>query len=493
MDLTLALTFDDVLLEPRLSTVSSRKEISLKTHLTKSIQLNNPMVSSNMDTVTEDTMAITMARNGGIGIIHRFMSIESQAAMVERVKRAESYIIAKPYTCLKNDTVRTVLKLIEKNQCSSLIVLNKNGKVCGIITHRDLDMVDLLTDTIDDLHAHNIMTTNLHTSRPDVTMEMAINIMGTNKVEKLPLTDPVSGALNGLICMKDIKARQSRPHATLDSKGRLRVGAAVGVKDANGDIPGFLDRAAALVAVDVDCLVVDIAHGHSTIAINAVKALKKAYPTVDVIAGNVATYAGAKALVDAGADAIKVGVGPGSICTTRIVTGHGVPQLTSIMNSSGYCMGGLPVPIIADGGIQNSGHIVKALAAGASTVMMGSALAGTDESPGKIITKNGKKVKYIRGMAGLSANIDKAAKMNSGSDSSKKINDVFDMTPEGIDGVVPYRGSVAGIIKKLVGGIQSGISYAGGKSIPDLQKNHKFIRITAAGRIESNHHDVSKI
>ncbi len=465
------ITFDDVLLVPKKSSVTSRKNISVKTQLTKNIELNNPLVSSNMDTVTESEMAIAMARNGGIGIIHRFNSVEEQVKMVEEVKRAEGLIIPNPY-CVNLDASLDEIKSLMKAKKVHSLLVSRMGKLEGIITSRDIRFYK------NGNTAQEIMTARekLIVGKPGISFEDAKELLDKNRIEKLPLVDSENN-IKGLITSKDILNRINRPHASLDSHGRLLVGAAIGVKD-------YMARAEALVAADVDVLVIDIAHGHSDLAIDALRSLKEKFE-VDIIAGNVATAGGTEALIRAGADGIKVGVGPGSICITRVVTGSGVPQLTAVMNSASVARN-CNVPIIADGGIRTSGDITKALAAGASTVMLGSVLAGTDESPGDLLIKDGRQVKIIRGMAGYGANMSKRERENVRSD-------VFDIVPEGVEGFVPYRGSVRDIIKQLVGGLQSGISYCGSTNIPEMQSNAEFIRITGSGKKESGSHDVSKI
>jgi len=471
-NISTAITYDDVLLVPKRSSVRSRRDVSLRTRLTRNIHLNNPIVSSNMDTITEAEMAIAMARNGGIGIIHRFLSVEDQAAMVLKVKRAESYKIDNPYRASPMSTVRQLKQMMKEKGVGSIIVTSPENELLGIVTGRDIRFVDDENQTIE-----QVMTprNSLIVARPTVTLAEAKHIIAANKVKKLPLVD-ADNILKGLITSKDIINHFKRPFASLDDKGSLLVGAAVGVKE------GFLQRAAALIKAGVDVLVIDIAHGHSDLAIDALKALKKNFPDTDVIAGNVATAEGARDLIDAGADGIKVGVGPGSICITRIVTGCGVPQLTAIMEAASAAQE-RGVPVMADGGIRFSGDITKALAAGADTCMLGSILAGTDEAPGKAFIKNGKKVKVVRGMAGYGANL-------SNRERQRMNDDIFNIVPEGVEAVVSYKGPVGAIIKQLVGGLASGISYCGGHSVAELQRNAQFIRITGAGKQESGSHDV---
>ena len=465
------ITFDDVLLVTKKSSVNSRKNISVKTRLTKNIVLNNPIVSSNMDTVTESEMAIEMARNGGIGIIHRFNSVEEQVKMVEEVKRAEGLIIPNPYCVNLDASLEEIKSLMKAKKVHSLLV-SGTGKLQGIITSRDIRFYK------NGNTAQEIMTPRekLIVGKPGISFEEARELLDKNRIEKLPLVDSENN-IKGLITSKDILNQINRPHASLDTHGRLLVGAAIGVKD-------YIVRAESLVAADVDVLIIDIAHGHSDLAINTLKTLKEKFE-VDIIVGNVATSEGTEALIRAGADGVKVGVGPGSICITRIVTGSGVPQLTAILNCA-LVAKKFNVPIIADGGVRTSGDITKALAAGASTVMLGSVLAGTDESPGELLTKDGRRVKIIRGMAGYGANMSKRERENVRSE-------VFDIVPEGVEGMVPYRGSVKDIIKQLVGGLQSGISYCGSTNIIEMQANAEFIRVTGSGKRESGSHDVSKI
>jgi IMP dehydrogenase len=467
-----ALTFDDVLLVPKLSAVKSRKDVNVRTKLTRNINLNNPIVSANMDTVTESEMAIAMARNGGIGIIHRFLSIEEQVAMVKKVKRAEGVKVEQPYTCSVETTFEQLTEMMEEKGVHSILVTDEHNHLLGIVTSRDLRFVS------NGSKVKEFMTPRdkLIVAPADVSLSEARRIIAEQKIEKLPLVD-TNNNLCGLITSKDILNIEKRPYRSLDAKGQLLVGAAVGVKD------DYIQRAAALVEAGCDVLVVDIAHGHSTLAIEATRILKKNHPHTDIIAGNVCTAEGTRDLIFAGADAVKVGVGAGSICITRIVTGCGVPQLTAIVDCANEATK-YGVPIVADGGIRNSGDITKALAGGASTVMLGSLLAGTDESPGQTIIKSGRKVKIIRGMAGFGANMSYRQRRN-------MKDDIFDVVPEGVEAVVPYRGSVASQIKQLIGGLCSGISYCGGSCIADLQKNAEFVRITAAGKIESDAHDVN--
>lgn len=482
------LTYDDVLLVPKLSPVLSRKDVTLRTLFSRRIVLNNPIVSSNMDTVTEAEMAIAIAQNGGIGVIHRFLAAEEQAAMIRRVKRAESYRIEHPYTCLPDTTVDVLQLQVARTGVRSTLVVDAESHLLGIVTNRDKRWVDGDKEARA-LRVSDIMTPfeRLVVAGPDVTTEEAAQLLKNARVEKLPLVDE-QRKVCGLITAKDLLNHTHRPYASLDAKGRLLVAAAIGVREDD------VDRAALLVAAGVDALVIDVAHGHSTICIDQVKRIKAKFPETDIVAGNVATAQGVIDLAAAGADAIKVGVGPGSICTTRIVTGCGVPQLTAVMDAVAAAKP-LKIPIIADGGIRTSGDIVKALATGASTVMLGSALAGTDEAPGNVLVKDGKKVKVVRGMAGFGATISRREHQVQGGPGAApdKRGDVFDTVPEGVEAVVPYRGPVAGILHQLIGGICSGISYCGARTIPEMVVNAEFIRITDAGRRESGHHDVTVI
>ncbi len=454
----LGLSFDDVLLVPKKGIVSSRKEVSLKTNLTKNIQLNNPIISANMDTATESKMAIVMARHGGIGFIHRFLTIEEQVQEVEKVKRSESIFIESPIRLSKEDNLKKAKEIMDSKNISGIIITDSKNKIQGIITRRDLAYTLDQTKLISEVMTHK---KDLVTAPFTVTEDQAKKIMYNNRIEKLPLINEKEEVL-GLMTRADIKKREQFPFATKDKKGRLRVGAAVGVKD------DFLQRTEALVNIGTDLIVVDVAHGHSNAAISAVKQIKKKFD-IDVVAGNVCTASGTRELIKAGADCIKIGVGPGGYCTTRIVTGCGVPQLSAIFNCSKEAKN---IPVIADGGIKTSGDIVKALAAGAQTIMIGTLVTGTEESPGVVLFKNGAKYKVGRGMASLGANI-------------KKTKDYENYVAEGVEAMIPYRGSVVELINQLIGGIKSGISYNGAKDILGLQKNAEFIRITNSGMTES--------
>lgn len=464
-------SYDDVLLVPQKSTVGSRKDVSTKTKLTKNIWLNMPIVSSNMDTVTEAPMAIAMAQMGGIGVIHRFNSEKDQVEQVKRVKRYRNAVISNPLCIQQDATLGQARSLMAEHGIKGLLVIDKNNVLVGILTHRDTRF-----HPEDSRLVSEFMTPldRLIVGDPDISIAHAKQLMVENRIEKLPLVHP-DGTVAGLITSKDIYIKAEYPSASVDASGRLLVGAAIGVKDDS------IDRAAALVEAGVDVLVIDIAHGHSDLAINTLKKVKAKFPHVDVIAGNVATAEGTIALIEAGADAVKIGIGPGSICSTRIVSGSGYPQLSAIINCA-RAADAYGVPVMADGGIKFSGDITKAIAAGASTVMLGSLLAGTDESPGLSFVKNGKKFKVIRGMASFGANL--------GRTSDKKATEYV---AEGVEALTPYKGSVAECVHQLLGGLYSGMSYCGVTSIEQLRGNGLFVEITSSGIRESHPHDVQQL
>lgn len=476
IEIPLALSYDDVLLVPKHSHVSSRKETDVSTRLTKTICLKIPLVSANMDTVTESKMAIAMARFGGIGIIHQFMSIEEQCAEVRRVKRSTSYVIDEPLTIDENKTVEEALQLMETAGIKGLLVTNYEKKFAGILTQRDIlfetNFLRLVKEVM--TPKERAITAPVGTRRTE-----AKEIMHKCKIEKLPLLD-AEGFICGLITAKDILDTYKYKDSSRDAKGRLLVGAAVGVKE------GFLERVDALLREGTDVLVVDIAHGHSDLALNTVKGIKERYPLVQLIAGNVATAAGCEALIKAGADAIKVGVGPGSGCSTRIVAGAGVPQLTAVLECARVARQ-QDIPIIADGGVKNSGDVAKAIAAGAATVMCGSIFAGTDESPGYVIMRNGKRYKEYRGSASYDANHARRQR-----ETGKIIKERLDYVPEGVAGYVLYKGSVTEVLHDLVGGLRSSVSYCGATTISEMQQNAEFARITASGMRESKPHDIEE-
>lgn len=476
MDIKEGLTFDDVLLVPKRSPVISRTQTDLKTKLSRNITINIPLVSANMDTITESGMAIALAREGGIGIIHRFMTIGDQVDEVLRVKRSESVMIEQPYTIKDDMKVHDAKKMMLEYGVSGLLVETEDRTLDGIITNRDIIFEKNMERKVAEL-----MTKNVITAKYGTTMEQAKEILHKHRIEKLPVVDDKKRIV-GLITSKDIMKMDQYPFASKDKKGRLLVGAAVGVK---GD---FLERTEALLDAGADTIIVDIAHGHSDNAINTVNMIKKAFPNCELIAGNVATGEGARDLITAGVDAVKVGVGSGSICITRVVTGSGVPQLTAVTESVKVSRE-YDIPVISDGGIRTSGDTTKALAAGASSVMVGSMFGGTDESPGKTLVKNGKKFKMYRGMASFYASLGR--KYREEGLQVVDSNDLNDYVPEGVEAMVPYKGSVVEIIRQLVGGLRSGLSYCGAKTISEMQNNAEFIKITPAGYIESQPHDVN--
>ena len=472
------LTFDDVLLVPKRSPIISRSQTDLKTKLSANIKINIPIISANMDTVTESDMASALAREGGIGIIHRFTTIQDQVKEVLKVKRSESVIIEQPYTIGPHNTIKEAHVIMSEKGISGLLVEDDNKKLCGIITRRDIVFEKNLN-----MKVSNLMTKDVISAKVGTTIEQAKEILHKNKMEKLPILDEEKKII-GLITGKDILKMEKYPNASKDKKGRLLVGAAVGVK---GD---YLERTEALLNNGADVIVVDIAHGHSDNAINTVKLIKKAFPTCELIAGNVATEKGTEDLIKAGVDAVKVGVGSGSICITRIVTGSGVPQLTAIIDSVKIAKK-YDIPVISDGGTRTSGDVTKALAAGSSSVMIGSMFGGTDESPGKTLVKNGKKYKMYRGMASFSASLGRKYRENAETNTDN--DELNDYVPEGVEAMVPYKGSVIEIIRQLVGGVRSGLSYCGVKTISEMYENAEFIKISAAGYKESQPHDVDVI
>jgi IMP dehydrogenase len=469
------LTFDDVLLVPKRSPIISRSQTDLKTKLSRNITLNIPLISANMDSVTESSMAIAIAREGGIGVIHRFMTISDQVDEVLKVKRSESVMIEQPYTIKPNMTVHDAKNLMLEYGVSGLLVEENGKKLIGIVTRRDITFETNLQSKVSDLMSKDIIT-----AKDGTTIEQAKQILHDHRIEKLPVIDD-KNRIVGLITSKDILKMDQYPYASKDKKGRLLVGAAVGVKD------DYLERTEALLEAGSDIIVVDIAHGHSDNAINTVHMIKKVFPNCELIAGNVATGEGANDLIRAGVDAVKVGVGSGSICITRIITGSGVPQLTAIMESVQVAKE-YGIPVISDGGIRTSGDATKAIAAGSSSVMVGSLFGGTDESPGKTMIKNGKKFKMYRGMASFYASLGR--KYREGASQAGDSVDLNDYVPEGVEAMIPYKGSVVEIIRQLVGGLRSGLSYCGAKTITQMQINAEFIKMTPAGYVESQPHDV---
>ncbi len=466
------LTFDDVLLVPRHSTVHPR-DVSTATRFTRGISLQIPFVSAAMDTVTESEMAIAMARAGGIGVLHKNMSIERQASEVDRVKRSESGMILNPITLGPDRPVREAAGLMARFKISGVPIVDGQGRLIGIITNRDLQFEQNLDQPVSQAMTHE----NLVTAPVGTDLDDAERILAKHRIEKLPVVDR-DGVLRGLITVKDIFKRKQYPNANKDEHGRLRVAAAVGAG------PDVRDRAKALVDANVDVIVVDSAHGHSEGVLRTVDMLRDAHPAVQLVAGNVATEAGAQELVRRGVDAVKVGVGPGSICTTRVVTGVGVPQITAIRDAT---RGARDIPVIADGGVKYSGDAVKAIACGASSVMMGGLLAGTEESPGESILAEGRRFKMVRGMGSISAMRDGSADryFQEGELSASK------MVPEGIEGRVPYKGPVVDVLYQMVGGLRSGMGYCGVVSLAELQSNVELLRISSAGLRESHPHDVT--
>lgn len=467
-----ALTFDDVLLAPRHSSVHPRNVVTA-TRFTRTISLNIPLVAAAMDTVTEAEMAIAMARSGGIGVIHKNMSIDRQAAEVDRVKRSESGMILDPITLGPERPIREAHALMRRFRISGVPIVDGVGRLIGIITNRDLQFESNMDRPIADaMTSEGLITAPVGTSLAE-----AEAILARHRIEKLPVVD-AAGILKGLITVKDIFKRRDHPDANKDQHGRLRVAAAVG---AGAEAKA---RTAALVNAGVDVIVVDSAHGHSEGVLVTIADLRNAFPDIQLVGGNIATEAGARALVERGADAVKVGIGPGSICTTRVVTGVGVPQITAIVDA---VRGAGDVPVIADGGIKYSGDVVKALAAGAASVMMGSMLAGTEESPGESILAEGRRFKLIRGMGSMSAMQDGSADryFQEGEVSPSKL------VPEGIEGRVPYKGPVSDVLFQMVGGLRSGMGYCGVADIVALQQDTEFIQITSAGLRESHPHDVT--
>jgi IMP dehydrogenase len=467
-----ALTFDDVLLLPRHSSVHPR-DVSTTSRFTRGIPLNVPLISAAMDTVTESEMAIAMARAGGIGVLHKNMSIDRQAAEVDRVKRSESGMILNPITLGPDRPVREAHALMRRFRISGVPIVDGTGRLIGIITNRDLQFEKELDRPI----AEAMTKERLITAPVGTTLDEAEAILARHRIEKLPVVDS-HGVLTGLITVKDIFKRREHPHANKDQHGRLRVAAAVGAGHE------AMARANALIQAGVDVIVVDSAHGHSAGVLGTVAMIREAYPEVQLVAGNIATEEGARALVERGVDGVKVGIGPGSICTTRVVTGVGVPQVTAIVDA---VRGAGDIPVIADGGIKYSGDVVKAIAAGAESVMMGSMLAGTEESPGESILAEGRRFKLIRGMGSLSAMQDGSADryFQEGEVSATKL------VPEGIEGRVPYKGPVADVLFQMVGGIRSGMGYCGAADLAQLRQDTEFVQVTTAGLRESHPHDVT--
>ena len=466
-----ALTFDDVLLVPRESNVLP-KEVDTSTYLTRKIKLNIPLMSAGMDTVTEHSMAIAIAREGGIGIIHKNMSIEEQVLEVDKVKRSEHGVIIDPFYLTKEKTLRDADDLMGRYRISGVPIVDENKKLIGILTNRDIRFEQDFSKKIEEA----MTSENLITALEGVKLEEAQEILRQHKIEKLPIVDK-NYILKGLITIKDIEKKIKFPNSATDENGRLLCGAAVGVTE------DMMERVDALVSAHVDVIVIDTAHGHSGGVLTAISSVKEKYPELQVIAGNVATAEATRALIEAGVDCVKVGIGPGSICTTRVVAGVGVPQISAIMDCYEEAKKH-NTPIIADGGIKYSGDLVKAIAAGGSVVMLGSLLAGTKESPGETILYRGRSFKSYRGMGSL-ASMEKGSKDRYFQEDAKKL------VPEGVEGMVPYKGVASSLIFQMVGGLRAGMGYCGTKSIKELNENSTFVRITAAGLRESHPHDIT--
>ena len=472
-NLPLALTFDDVLLVPAASEVMP-SDVCVKTYLTRNIELGMPILSSAMDTVSEWEMCVAMAQAGGLGVLHRNLSLEEQCQQVRRVKKYEAGMVVNPVTVSQYVTLKQARILMKEHGITGIPVTDNHQRPVGILTNRDVRFV-----TDDSILVSELMTSdNLVTVTGDISLDYAKTILHANRIEKLLVVNH-DNVLVGLITVKDIERAGLFPNATKDSKGRLRCGAATSVGDS-----GF-QRAIALIEAETDVIIVDTAHGHSRAVIDTVKRIKQAYPDIQLIAGNVATAEAALALIDVGADAIKVGIGPGSICTTRIVAGVGVPQLTAIYNVV-QGLKGKNIPVIADGGIKSSGDFAKAIAAGASTVMLGSMLAGTDEAPGELFTVQGRAYKSYRGMGSIGA----MARGSADRYFQKEVSDTLKLVPEGIEGRTPYKGSVHTVLHQLIGGLRASMGYTGNKSIPEMALKANFVRITGSGLRESHVHDV---
>ena len=469
-ELRVGLSYNDVLLVPRRSGVESRRSVDTSTKIAKGILLKVPLIPANMDTVTESKMAIAIAREGGLGVIHRFMTIEKEVEEVQKVKRSEAYIIDNPYSIGKDMTIGEARELNERNGVSGLLVVDGSGRLLGILSDRDIRF-----SGNDSEHISKVMTprSKLIVGKPDIGMDEALKVLDKHRLEKLPLVDK-NDVVKGLITSKDIYRRLRSERSAMDRKGRLLVGASIGTK---GD---YIDRARELAKAGVDILVLDVAHGHTDSVIAAIKNVKKELPDLPLVAGNIATAKAVEDLASAGADCLKIGIGPGTACITRRVTGAGMPQFTAVMDCAEAAQS-LGVSTIADGGIKESGDITKALAAGADAVMMGNVFAGTDESPGYFIRRDNIKYKAYRGMASLGANISRKRLDSAAVDPQ----DIFDIVPEGVESSVPYRGSVKEVVYQLIGGVRSGMSYCGATNLKELRKNATFIRLTNSAAVES--------
>lgn len=465
------LTFDDVLLLPGISSVLPN-EVDLSTYLTKKIKLNIPLMTAGMDTVTESRMAIAIAREGGIGIIHKNMSIQEQAVEVDRVKRSEHGIISDPFYLSRTDKISDALAIMSRYKISGVPIVDEDMKLVGILTNRDVRFEDDDSKIIDEVMTKE----NLITGEPHISMEDALLRMKEKKIEKLPIVKP-DGTLDGLITIKDIQKVRQYPNSARDAKGRLLAGAAVGITN------DMMERISALISANVDVITVDTAHGHSMNVLRSISKIKERYPDLQLIVGNVATGEGTQDLIKAGADCVKVGIGPGSICTTRVVTGVGVPQITAIMDAVEVA-DKYGIPVIADGGIKYSGDITKALASGASVIMAGSLFAGCDESPGEEVTFEGRRYKEYRGMGSLGA-------MKAGSSDRYFQNNTKKLVPEGVEGRVPYKGAASEVIYQLLGGLRSGMGYIGSANIKEIHEKAKFVKITSASLVENHPHDIT--
>lgn len=477
MKITEGLTYDDVLLIPQKSFINHRFDVATETKLTRNIRLNIPFVSANMDTVTESAMAIALAREGGIGIIHRFLSIEEETEEVKKVKRQVGFVLGNPYTVTPNTSLKKIIQFAREKGVDGFVVVDEKNKVVGILSKRDFSFETDFQKT-----AREMMTPlkQLITGKVGMTFAQAKKIFHRYKIEKLPLIDR-NGILQGLITARSVANFEKYPHSTKDSHGRYRVGAAVGV------VNDYLERAEALVKAGVDVLVVDVAHGHNDVALRAVTLLRKKFKNIDLIGGNVATAEGARELIERGVDAVKVGIGPGGLCTTRIVAGVGVPQFSAVLECAAEAKK-KNIPVIADGGTNYPGDFVKALAAGASSCMLAGWFAGTDESPGGIILRGGMKYKVHRGSASFLATADRKIKLENHTE--QQLNTIV---PEGVEALVPYKGKVADVLYQLLGALRSGMSYCNAKTIAQLWKNARFVKITEAGFRESKAHNVEEL
>lgn len=477
MNITEGFTYDDVLLIPQKSAVDHRSQIDTTTSLTRNIKLHIPFISANMDSVTEGEMAIALAREGGIGIVHRFMTIEREVGEVVKVKRHEGFILEDPYMVTPDTTLAQVLEISRDLGVKGFIVVDAQKKLQGILTRRDYRFESSLSTSVSELMTP---ASRMVTAAVGLTFAQAKKIFRKNKVEKIPLLDP-NGVVRGLITARSVLNYEKHPFSTKDRFGRYRVGAAVGV------VNDYLDRAKALIKSNVDVLVVDVAHGHNDIALRAVGQLRRKFPGVDIIGGNVATPRAAADLARLGVDAVKVGIGPGGLCTTRVVAGVGVPQLTAV-STCAQAVRKYKIPVIADGGTNHPGDLTKALAAGGSSCMLAGWFAGTDESPGGIIYRNGMKYKVHRGSASFMATADRKLSLE-----QTGLGELNKIVPEGVEALVPYKGSVVEVIRQLLGALKSGMSYCNAESIPKLWTNARFIKITEAGLRESKSHNIQEI